>query len=789
MSPLRMVAFSNLSRQKTQAFLVGLSTAITVFLFSLALSLLSSLQSPYQRMFSRLSGSHINYIIDRKFYDIDQMLSWWRLRSEVKAAYSTPLAYITEGFNIVKGSKRVNQRIYLTEYDPSAPSDKLEMLDGHTGSVPGPSELWVPNTTAQALKLSLGDALELPTDQGMKSFTISAIILDPAFSASSMLNPSRMWVGGGELAYHYRPENLRWSFLSIRLVAAANTTSELSAFNQHMGGAVNGMLYEYNMLLGVFSTFFSIFSISLTVLAFLTLVIAAFSIYTSISGSIAADYRRIGILKALGFTPFGIIQLYGFQYFLISLIASPPALFAAFLMNGFLRRQFLSQMGVAGPGISMLPLFSICFAAALIVVPSLACFFSRKAGAIKVVEAIRLGESSSRIRKKSPLALRRAMALPLALVLSVKQIFAQKRRSFANALTVFFAAFIVLFGVDTAAYLGTSAHNASLWGADSSDLTVIRSGKRFSVERERLWAELLQDARVLKVVPTAFAAVGLPSIDERPSEQLYGTVIDGDFDQAGYTLLKGRSPKTPREIAVAYNSFTAMGGKLGQALSVVIAGKKVDFDLVGVYQSVNNFGKGFRMLKSGFRRGDPSFEIDEGNIFLREDVDSGKFMADIEARYGEAVDATDPSAEMARNLNQVLSLFASAFLFFILIILVSIFAVIFNNTAIELVESRRSFGVYKTLGMTPLGMRLLICSKNALIGFTAALCGCLAAFIFQEPLASFIFSVLGLKELDMPLHFGGAAATLVGLCIFAGASAWIPSRALKTLNVRELIVE
>jgi putative ABC transport system permease protein len=790
-----MISISNLRRQRTQSVLIGLTIAVAVFLSALSFSLLSAMDKPYQKMFEVQKGSHVNYVLDRNFYDIQSIVDWWRSRPGTADSYAMPMAYMGDSINRIGRAdgqrQKISSMLYICEYDPAGNSDRLVGAgnEGLAAPGPGPGEVWLPNAFAQANKIVVGDSLEIPVDSGIAAFRVSALVIDPVFSSAASMNPVRAWIGKGELGFYYKAGSLHWNFVGARLVSPASETEAINAFNEHMGGGVNGTQYKYSDLLNVFGAFFSIIAFALIALSALTLLIAAFSIYNTVSGSINADYRRIGILKSLGFTPGNIVTGYSQQFFLIALIASPPALIASVFTGAYVQRRFFSQVSVmSGPGIDF-GVLALCSAFFLAAIPLIAAAVALKAGRVNAVEAIRLGETSSVRRLKAPPALRSLKRLPLVAALALKQLSVHKRRSAANGITVLLCAFVFLYGVDLRNFFATTAGSAPLWGMDQAEVNVKRGDRRFTVERDRLWSELAQDERVLRVFPLGPANITVPASGGRPAESVYGIVFEGDMDAAGYQTIAGRNPKNPNEIALGVNSLKSFGKKVGDTVEVVIAGQKLAFTISGVYQMATNMGKGFRLLKDGYLRGDPSYRLDAANLILRDKGQTDEVIQSLEAKYGEAVDATDNDKLVASAMRQITGAISAVVLVFMLIILSSGFAVIYGNAAIELEESKRVFGIYKTLGITPGQLRLIVVVKSALVGLAASAAGCLLVVLLQEPALMFMLSGFGFRNLGLRVEPLGAAGAIVGLGVFAAFSAWLPSRAAKKLNVRELIVE
>ena len=95
-------------------------------------------------------------------------------------------------------------------------------------------------------------------------------------------------------------------------------------------------------------------------------------------------------------------------------------------------------------------------------------------------------------------------------------------------------------------------------------------------------------------------------------------------------------------------------------------------------------------------------------LVLREGVDPDEFIAALETEYGEAVDGRAGDYFVRDMMDSVAAGMRMTNGFLVLIFLLASSVFIFNSTLMNIAENRRSFGVLKTVGMTPAQLRVSV---------------------------------------------------------------------------------
>ncbi|MDX1384874.1 MAG: hypothetical protein R3190_14575, partial [Thermoanaerobaculia bacterium] len=193
MSSVLLVAWNNLRRRKGQGLLVTTVLFLSVLLFFAGAGLLLELDGPFERMFEELEGPHYALMFDSRIHDPETIREWWSARPEVAVVGPTLPAIELDESAYVAGND-LSKFLVVNERIDVPAIDRLRPVAGSLEHPPGPGEVWIPTVIAQETEIEIGDTLEVPGAAGLVPLEVTAIVVDPVFSAP-FNSPTRIWVG------------------------------------------------------------------------------------------------------------------------------------------------------------------------------------------------------------------------------------------------------------------------------------------------------------------------------------------------------------------------------------------------------------------------------------------------------------------------------------------------------------------------------------------------------------------------------------------------------------------
>jgi putative ABC transport system permease protein len=195
------------------------------------------------------------------------------------------------------------------------------------------------------------------------------------------------------------------------------------------------------------------------------------------------------------------------------------------------------------------------------------------------------------------------------------------------------------------------------------------------------------------------------------------------------------------------------------------------------------------MTLAAWQTSDPSAIPSAALVWLKDPGQLDAFIQDMRARFGATLPATRNGEMYRAVVNGYIGSSSGILALTLLVLLVAVFAVTWANTSIELEANRRNFGIYKTLGLTPAQLRLVMVAKTGLVTLVSALAGAALITGFQGNLIQAALGGLGIMSISLPFNPAIQAGVAGGLAAVAALSTWFASEAARRLSVRNLIVE
>lgn len=788
MKSILLIISANLRRRKLQNILIGSCIALGATLFATTLTLLNSMDRPFDQMFDQLHASHLLLFFDPQQQDTKPLVSWFRDQEEVESVSKGTPYYALEEPILFKGTE-VDLLVQLMEHqEENLEQDQVRIIQGTPNKYPAPGEIWIPIHLARNHHIQVGDTLGIPLADGLYPMIVSATVVDPHF-ASSLFNPTRAWVAPGALSYFLSIHQLNKQMVGVRLKSAEDAKVVWSRFNQdHL---FEGKVLEYQLFRSVFLSFYQIISFVLLIFSVLAIVAAVFILYITLSAAISADLQLIGVYRAQGLTPKDIIWVYVLQNIILALISLPVGLLGSYFLTKVILRSLVSSLGMVHTGISFLGPLAISFLLLLMLVILIALLGSWRIRKVKPVAAIRMDSSQSHrtisIPRFSPWLMKPWMPVPF--YVGLQFLMARPRRLVYTGLSLLFTIFILIFSINISHSFAGLKDNKAAWGLEDADLQV-RLNKKIALplEYQDFLAFLQKDSSIAAVVPYAYCEGSLLAEADKPEQNLNGKVYTGNITDIGLNNLEGRHPVTEAEIALCVLTAKENRKAVGDSLELFIEGQVQRFLVTGVYQDVSNLGKGFRLAGPAMEALYPLFEPEFYALKLRDSRTTEDYKKQLQKQFGETLQI-ELSVEDRKGIKSTVSGMQSTLTLVALFFLSIVFAVLLNDTLMNLQEFRKSFGLFKTIGMTPFQIRMALVAKAFIISLMALAFGIPLAMIISPMLISGITGGIGLQQFPYWPDAWGTFLAIPGFLVFTGASVWFTSRRVLRVSPKDLINE
>lgn len=784
-----VLLFANFKKRKSQSILTGIIIVLAAIMFTSAICISTSVKKPFEKMYETLNASQVQIANMYGVFDTEEITGWWE-KAEGTTVQTFNYHYSTDRI-FYKGEQLSDGEIFFTEKpDKVLAQDKLAIVDGEKKNCPAVGEAWVCISYADKHKIKVGDFIEVSTKDGFKNMKISAIVADPQFGSPSM-GPVRIWIAPGELGKMFDSKMFNGSFIGIHFEDYSKKDQLWKEFEDFLGKPFNGSVFDYELISTTYLMQYQILGAILIIFSFVLMLIATFIIFLTISAAVASDVKTIGILKAQGYTPFSVTVLYASQYIALSILSVFVGILLSIFVVNIVTEMLTRSMGVTSMELSLFIPAIAAFLFIVFIVSMVSFFTARKAGKLKPVNAIR--EELIEIKNIKAINLKRISGLPISAFIAVKQIFTQRGQSF-----LVFCGFVALSSVITfSIYLlntfsGSNVFDkANEWGFDKRyDTIVFKENADVNLRKDFL-SIVKNDKRIKYAIPVQ--DVGIPTKIERqngkPSRNVTVSAYDGDMSSIGEKNLEGRNPINDKEVSINVNVSKEYNKKIGDYINVSILGKKMDLKITGIYQGIFRMGWNLRVQASVVRLSVPDYNIYRYAVIYNDIKNRDSFKTEYLERYQNKIDI-QPFNEtingymygVEAGINSFVIMLSSIFTIVMLII-------IFNSTLINIYREKRIFGMYKSIGMTPIQIRMTIVWRVLLLTVSGSILGILLSYLGANKMMELLISGVGIEKFPGVQTIKGILMVMP-ICFFIGfVSSWIPSRKIHNISPRTLILD
>jgi putative ABC transport system permease protein len=696
-------ARGGLARRRVQTLVIGLVVLISTGASVLALGLVVDSSSPFDSAFAAQHGAHLVATVNSGRATAAQLRATARLPGVTASSGPFPEVTITPLLPGPPGSsgKFSGPPITLVgRATPGGPLDDLTLEQGRWPQRPGEIVL----SRDYGIGLPLGAQFTASGRPG--SLTVVGI-------ASSIDQSADGWVLPSEIAALRAPgtpatAQMLYRFSSAGSAAALNADAAALARALPPGAVVGTQSYLAVKL----QQDSGIAPIVPFVVAFgvIGLVLSVLIVVNVVGGAVAAGYRRIGVLKSIGFTPGQVVATYAGQVMLPALAGC----LAGVVLGNALAVPLLAQTAtvyrvgtllVPGWVDVAVPAAMCCLAGLAAVAPAL------RAGRLSAVQAIATGRAPMQGRGYAAHRLLGRLRLPRPVTIGLAAPFARPARTAVTLAAVLLGAVTVTFAVGLAASLNHVAYGlsharsepvqVSLESGPGSGGAIKHIGPGAAppppspaAQERAVEAALRAQPGTLRYVAEAdldLNVAGLPG-------QVPVTAFRGDASWTGYDLISGRWFTGPGQADVPTNFLTVTGKAIGDTITVTFDGKQIPVRIVGEVFDTNNRGidvlTDWQTLAAAGNRSTRLIPS-QYDVQLRPGFSPRAYAAALGAALG-----SDYGVSLNGNDSFFLTLLGLIGVLTLLLAAVAGLGVL-NTVVLHTRERVHDLGIFKALGMTP----------------------------------------------------------------------------------------
>ncbi|MEV5611764.1 FtsX-like permease family protein [Streptomyces sp. NPDC052225] len=800
MSALGKVVRAGVARRRVPAVVICLTTLMAVAASVLAGTLLVSSRAPFTTAFGKQHGAHLSVQ-----YDANKVKSAALKGSSGDGVSATagPFRTTTASpvFSAPDGMRGTVPRP-LTVIGRSHPGGAVDRLTLTEGRWPrGAGEITL--SADAGLPITLGGKLTFEALPGKPTLTVVGLARSVSRTGDAWVLPAQI----GALTPQHGPRG----YEMLYRLNSASTKSQVAAVRKELtasvpAGSVAGTR-SWLTLKAASERETAVYIPFLLAFGGLGLVMSVLIVGNVVAGTVGAGLRRIGILKAVGFTPHQVVRAYLAQALVPAAVGAALGVVAGHLTAVPLLQE--AENAYSSTPLTIAPWVDAAVLAVVLGVVALTAWLSAwRAGRLRAVDAIAVGRAARPGRGRWAAGLAARLPLPRPVCLGLARPFGRPARALAMAAAVGFGAVAVTFTLG----LGSSLN--SIMDArqhDNSDVTVASVATpqtggppQAPGPGEDDISRASAAARVIAAQPGTRAYYGLAETRANAlglSDDIDVTAFTGDASWADYRLMSGRWFTKAGEAVVPSGLLKQLGVKVGDTVTFTAAvenGKPFTVRIVGEVFETSNFGTLLLTDLATLKKSAPNLAPRSYQIKLNSGTNARSYATALTAALKEKAGSAHEKLEAhagplddSGGSDIVDSLNALGAMLTLMIVAVAALGVL-NGVVLDTRERVQELGVHKALGMTPRQTAVMVVTSVVLTGLAGGAGGVLLGRALHHwivpamgegagvTLPDFVLAVYHAPQLAL-LVLGGVLIAVLGALLPAGWAARIrTATALRT---------
>ncbi len=710
-----VAARGGVARRRATTVVIGVVVLVSTAACTLALGLVVDSRSPFDAAFAAQRGAHLAVTVDTSLATPAQLAATGRLPGVT--ALSGPFGEVTVnpviGGGPGGGGYSAPPITLVGRPSPGGPVDDLTLIHGRWPQRPGEFVL----SSDSGLGLAIGVHITARGVAGSPVLTLVGV-------ANSVGQSADGWVLPAEVAALRAPDNLATAQLLYRF-ASAGTAGALRADVRTLARSLpRGAIVATQSYLAVRQQEDTGIAPTVPfVVAFglIGLVLSVLIVVNVVSGAVVAGYRRIGVLKSIGFTPAQVVVAYASQVAVPAMAGCVAGVVVGnvLAMPVLGRTASVYQVGALAVPLwvdATVPAGMCCLAGLAAIVPAI------RAGRLSAVQAIATGRAPLQGRGYAAHRLLARLRLPRPVTIGLAAPFARPARTAVMLAAVLLGATTVTFAAGL-----TGSLNRVVVGQSHSQAEPVQvylpSGQNgpinhhgpdtptVAAQERAIEAALRAQPATLRYVAETDQRVSIAGL----TGQVDVTAFRGNGQWTGYDMISGHWYTGPGQAVVATNFLTVTGTAVGDTVTVEFAGHQIPVRITGEVFDQDNRGLAMLTDFQTLAAADPALTPPTYDVGVRPGTDLHAYAASLGRSLG-------PGSSLSLNTNDPFFLTLTALIALLTVLLAVVAGLgVLNTVLLHTRERVHDLGIFRAVGMTPRQTIVMVICWVAGTGLAAGL--------------------------------------------------------------------
>lgn len=767
----------NFRHKKLQSSMIFMIIALCSMLLSASISILISLDKPYQELAKECNSATANLSpYSQKDDDVISIGKQFEDLPNVERVEYERVHYISE--ELTFNDKKIESFSKLIEYN-DAIYGKIRYLEGDrsVGENLKENECIIPACISNEYKISIGDEIKLHLDDKEIIFIVRGIYsetynMSTAFDSAILVKKLPEGVIRGLNIKLYGKDGVKGS--DIKEAYREKYDGQMNGIMNSLEGSISNNLLPSNILGGIFLS-----------IGIIMLFVSCIIINFMIRNAMITDAKTIAVYKTIGYTSGDILKMYLTFYFaVVSLGCILGIGGSVYLSNSILSSTF-KNMGqvvannVLTPGI-------LCYTVIVSFVLSVIYSIIIKTKNVKPVYALNGMTNSSTKKKKQYKGNSKIQFSSIGIAL--RTLARNKKGAIGIIITSIFTIFSINFAVISLDVANTQKDNNDYWlSIDKCDVMAsITDSKNY----DKVKNAIKEDSRVNYYLSSNLGARVTMKWQKGMDSTFMDAFVFDDYSQTKLPIVKGRNPEAGNEIAIASKVADEQKKSVGDYIEVYLGGeKRVDLLITGIFQTYYQMGYACRLTKDVYTENNYDINYNYFSIYLKNQKEIKTFVKDLEGKIGGSGKVFERTEAFSSIMDMIVTPQKTAIppvvILELLVGAINIFCIVLLKNA----NSEKTNGIYKCLGYSTYH---LVLSNLYYVGIVASASTAVAIpmiIAVYPTIMKLCLSTFGLLEYPVTYNFWHIALANIIIFLVFIISTLISSRSLKKVNVRDLVQE
>lgn len=769
-------------KRKVQSILIAIIMILISTMLFIGISMVNQ-TSPFKTMFERANAAESLLIISKDGNDIKETINWWEDREEVKDTISYESFMINGKYELDESTE--TEMLFLTEYIKDSELDLL-YKDGQTLSkIPKGNEMLINYNFAKNRNLGIGDTIEFRFDEEVSEFKVSGFIVDPHFS-NAFINPNRCFIAPGYFEENDIQNDMTIVSIKYHDIENVDDLALFGTYNEEIENLASPLFVNYEVVENSYNIILGLIAAILLAVSFFIFIIVIFVIRSTVTNIILQQYKEIGVKKVIGYTNkqirYSLITVFCFIGMVASIIGTFLGLPIRNAINAGISYDI--QVGLK-TSIDIYLLLTVVIVVALIFLFSYIA--TRKTDKVKPIQAIKYGMPERKV-SSNRISISGTKKVPLSLLLAIKQLFANKRKTISATFLITLLIYVALVIFNVGSTITNSDYLAShLLGLNIGDFSVVDSSDK---EADEIIEGIQTIDQIENVVYYNYTMDESTATTEGKDLTLVGQIIYGAVPDDMIILEDGRQSIGEKEITISTDVVKETGKQAGDYITIKKADEEVSYLISGTYNSISFSGYNYTIIQENM----PVYLNQNNGLYWVYSNEKSILIEEMDAKVKNIIGEEATVSRYDSNVKNILSTVSSfpmiiQSLLFIFLVVSGV--IILNSTIMDINNSTKVYGIMKATGFSKGQITKILVVRTLLMTIVGAIVGFIVNLLTMNSVMQVVFNATPFSSIELPVIFDGMGSLLL-LVLFIAIGiigSLLPSRKIGKISPKQLIAE